>query len=487
MSRAGTHVARSRRSDEVSDGLNEASYEYVAHSPLVGNIALARNQQPVMTTSRQYDNLNRMTRIEALNAQSAPLNSWTYECNAVNQRTAVTNADGCYWIYGYDRLGQVTSGKKHWPGGQVVAGEQFEYVFDDIGNRKLVKTGGDAFGQSLRTASYTPTLLNQITQRVVTPFVDVLGYANSAATVTVNNQAVLRRGEWFRAELGLTNADGPAALDLTTLAVLRQGTNGDLTATNTGRVLAPRTPETFVHEADGNLAQDGLWDYTWDGENRLTWMISRSEVPERSRRWLEFRYDDQGRRISKTVSNRVSGSWSFLTDHRFVYDGWNLLAVVGPDLQPLMTFAWGLGLSGTPQGAGGVGGLLWVTILPQSTNESATFFACSDGNGNVTELVGVSGTTTARYEYAPFGEVLRASETGGFLNPVRFASKYHDTETGLVYYGLRYYRPSTGTWASRDPAGDTRTAARSASLSAFRAFRGLARTSCVCKGEMLSH
>lgn len=121
----------------------------------------------------------------------------------------------------------------------------------------------------------------------------------------------------------------------------------------------------------------------------------------------------------------------------------------------------------------------------RTPDQSATFFACSDGNGNVTELVGVSGTTTARYEYAPFGEVLRASETGGFLNPVRFASKYHDTETGLVYYGLRYYRPSTGTWASRDPAGDTRTAARSASLSAFRAFRGLARTSCVCKGEML--
>jgi len=37
------------------------------------------------------------------------------------------------------------------------------------------------------------------------------------------------------------------------------------------------------------------------------------------------------------------------------------------------------------------------------------------------------------------------------LNPFRFSTKYEDDETGLIYYGCRYYNPSTGRWPSRDP------------------------------------
>jgi len=37
--------------------------------------------------------------------------------------------------------------------------------------------------------------------------------------------------------------------------------------------------------------------------------------------------------------------------------------------------------------------------------------------------------------------------------PLRFSTKYHDDETDLVYYGLRYYNPELGRWVSRDPIG----------------------------------
>jgi RHS repeat-associated protein len=36
-------------------------------------------------------------------------------------------------------------------------------------------------------------------------------------------------------------------------------------------------------------------------------------------------------------------------------------------------------------------------------------------------------------------------------NPFRWSTKYTDNETGLVYYGYRYYQPTTGRWLSRDP------------------------------------
>ena len=51
----------------------------------------------------------------------------------------------------------------------------------------------------------------------------------------------------------------------------------------------------------------------------------------------------------------------------------------------------------------------------------------------------------------PFGEVLRATGPMATINPFRFSTKFQDDETGLLYYGYRYYDPSTGRWNSRDP------------------------------------
>ena len=39
-------------------------------------------------------------------------------------------------------------------------------------------------------------------------------------------------------------------------------------------------------------------------------------------------------------------------------------------------------------------------------------------------------------------------------NPFRFSTKYQDDETELLYYGYRYYAPSTGRWLSKDPKGE---------------------------------
>jgi RHS repeat-associated protein len=39
-------------------------------------------------------------------------------------------------------------------------------------------------------------------------------------------------------------------------------------------------------------------------------------------------------------------------------------------------------------------------------------------------------------------------------NPIRYATKYFDKETGLYYYGGRYYDPVTGQWLSREPLGE---------------------------------
>jgi hypothetical protein len=71
-------------------------------------------------------------------------------------------------------------------------------------------------------------------------------------------------------------------------------------------------------------------------------------------------------------------------NRRYYYDGWNRIAEYTTSFWTAHnTFTWGLDLSGTMQGAGGVGGLLvmrWVSDAGQPD-----YFPTYDGNGNVSE------------------------------------------------------------------------------------------------------
>jgi len=108
---------------------------------------------------------------------------------------------------------------------------------------------------------------------------------------------------------------------------------------------------------------------------------------------VEFAYDYLGRRVRKVVNG---------VTNRFVYDGWNVVAEVRDQMSEVGTnyYVWGLDLSGSLQGAGGirlrsratagqVGGLL-ATI-----RDGEGYFPCCDANGNVTGLVDTNGATVA--------------------------------------------------------------------------------------------
>ncbi len=115
------------------------------------------------------------------------------------------------------------------------------------------------------------------------------------------------------------------------------------------------------------------------------------------------------------------------------------------------SYAWGPDLSVTMDGAGGVGGLAWVTLHTASGPASGAHFTCYDGNGNIVALVSsTTGDVTARYEYGPFGEPIRISGPAASLNPFRFSTKRTENNTDLVLYEYRAYNPSLGRWLSRD-------------------------------------
>jgi RHS repeat-associated protein len=420
----------------------------LTNSSLVDNVAFKNGGTTRMTTSNRFDNLNRLTR-KASQTGAVAVATFNYALNTANQRTAITNADSSRWAYAYDTLGQVTSGKRYWSDGGIVAGQQFEYSFDDIGNRLTVASGGDQSGANLRSQNYSANNLNQYTQRTVPPYVDVQGSAHSNATVTVNLQSTYRKAEYFRAELSADNSSGPLWFGVTNVAVLTNGSGPDIVTTNEGNVLVAKATETFLHDLDGNLTSDSLWTNTWNGENRLIATESRTDVPSAGRAKETWTHLPDGRWIERVVANWNGSAYTNAYTNRFVWDGQVLLAILDHTNGLVSSFVRGLDLSGSIQGAGGVGGVAAVNIATNGVH-----FTAFDGNGNVSSLASsTDGAVTANYEYSPFGETLRANGVVAKANLIRFSTQFAGDVTGHKKY-LHRDRMDAGRWLSRDLLGD---------------------------------
>jgi RHS repeat-associated protein len=83
----------------------------------------------------------------------------------------------------------------------------------------------------------------------------------------------------------------------------------------------------------------------------------------------------------------------------------------------------------------------------------------------------VTGQVTANFDYDAFGREVRATgpktpasgQPPGLapgdpwvdVLPFHFSTKFTDRESGLNYYGYRFYDPVDGRWLSRDPMGES--------------------------------
>jgi RHS repeat-associated protein len=423
----------------VTSGVDSTTYTYAANSGLVTGASTARGGVPRLAVTSEYDALERLTSISSSSGASV-ISSHAYNYNLLNQRTESLLENGSKWHYQYDTMGQVTDGQKRNESGWSVPGMKFGYSFDGIGNRSSSTING-------RAGSYAANVANQYTERQVPGAVDIRGKANLLTKVTVNTELTDRLHEYFYKELEVDNSGAPQYVGVSVVAVKNDaGPNGeDIQSEKFGNLFLAKNPEVFTHDEEGNLTSDGRWNYTWDGENRLIGQETIVTVPTAAKQKLEYSYDAESRRIQKKVFGWDGSVWLLENDHRYLYDGWNLVAEMDATNIMLRNFVWGLDLSRTPQGAGGVGGLVAIREGAES------HLPCYDGNGNAMALVKASDQSiSARYEYGPFGESLVAEEIG-VSNPFRFSTKFQDKETGLYYYGFRYYSPETGRWLSRDP------------------------------------
>ena len=96
-----------------------------------------------------------------------------------------------------------------------------------------------------------------------------------------------------------------------------------------------------------------------------------------------------------------------------------------------------------------------VALLPVGVSAQVVEYYHLDIIGNVRAVTSQAGAVVERHDYLPFGEEWN---TQPGAQPKRFTGKERDAETGLDYFGARYYSFRTGRFTSVDPLMDQRTA-----------------------------
>jgi RHS repeat-associated protein len=209
-------------------------------------------------------------------------------------------------------------------------------------------------------------------------------------------------------------------------------------------------------DADGNMVRLDDHILAFDAENRLatyTFGIGSETGTLRT----AYNQDHLGRRVKKLSQESKQKNpggivpltyWHTNEVTTFVYDGWNLIHETISNTNGTsdsIEYAWGLDLSGTLQGAGGVGGLLF------EKRNGVIYIPCYDASGNITSYVDTNGTVRAYRQFDAFGKTI--AKGGDMVDVLHFwfSTKYLDHDTGLYYYGYRYYSPMLQRWINRDP------------------------------------
>jgi RHS repeat-associated protein len=233
---------------------------------------------------------------------------------------------------------------------------------------------------------------------------------------------------------------------------------------------------TYGYDANGNLISgtNGHTSFVYDDENRLIqwfWYGAGSGSCSNGAARTDFIYDGLGRlrkRIEYSATNSapppaVPGGlppsspdcfWSLGPETRYIYDGKRVIQERDGNNNLLVNYTRGPDLSGSLEGAGGIGGLLARSDRYFSGNLTNHNYYHADGNGNITYLVNGSQGLAASYRYDPFGKTTSSSGTLASMNVYRFSSKEVHANSGMYYYLYRFYDPNLQRWINRDPAGE---------------------------------
>ena len=215
---------------------------------------------------------------------------------------------------------------------------------------------------------------------------------------------------------------------------------------------------TYTYDADGN--QTG-WthdtngtrrDIVWDDENRIQSVADNGQTKT-------YKYDDQGQRLIKrgpqgetVYVNQFYTQRPGATGTKHIYAGTSRIAskLVRQDVP-----------NSNPNG--------------NTPFEKDLYFFHPDHLGSSNYVTDLNGKLYEHLEYFPFGEGWIEENTNQQRTPYLFSAKELDEETGLYYFGARYYDPRTSVWQSSDPILASYLPNRTSDAKALRGMGGVYR------------
>jgi RHS repeat-associated protein len=390
-------------------------------------------QQPTgaWTNGFAYDDAKRLTNVtsqagsfgyayDAVRLQlpaklSLPNSSYitnVYDVNARLLSTMLNNSSGATLdaaTYGYNTANQRTNFLN-------AAGTNVAFTYDDIGQLKIATSSVAAENRGY--AYDAAWNLNDRTNNGV----------NTTFSVDVKNQLTSAGSTNFHydANGNLTNRTPSSGFAVTNFYDVENRLVAVMTSSNSGVGTIP-IQTTFVYDGLGRLRQQIWWTNSAGGGSG-----GGSPPPPTG----------------------GTNTWFIVGGIEYIYDGNRVIQERDYNNNPLVSYTRGNDLSGTMQGAGGIGGLLARSDGYSSGNFSDHNFYHADGNGNITYLVNSSQALAASYRYDPFGNLISSSGSLAVSNTYRFSSKEFIPSVGLYYYLFRFYDPSLQRWLTRDPFGE---------------------------------
>ena len=405
-----------------SDGTPSVNFTYDAlgRQATAGGLTYTYNNKGYLTgiggMSYYYDAYGR--RSSAIHMTS--IVEYTYD---IRSRLATVSSPSSYYkaTYNYNAKNQLAGYAVTSMQAPTTAFYSQVRTFDDYGRLTGIKqeTPPTSLQGNGYNETYTYNSANQLTSR------------SSGRSYTYN--AIGELASEVRSEY-TTNYIYDLIGNRQTMSVVRTTgtTSTNYTGNNVNRYTAVgSTSYANAYDADGNMVLYNGWTLGWDGENRLK-SASKGSTN------ISYAYDALNRRISETKGTNTT---------HFTWDGYNLfheitLTTNGIGAGSEKSYVWGLDLSGTLQGAGGIGGLLWQD--DNITHEKS--FAFYDNNGNITKYITSNYTLGASYNYDAF-----LNGSTGTAYRFQASTKSWNNDLGLLDYQFRAYSPTLGRWIQEDP------------------------------------
>ena len=173
-----------------------------------------------------------------------------------------------------------------------------------------------------------------------------------------------------------------------------------------------------ISNAKGNPSN---FNYAYDYENRLTTITYPDGKKSR------YTYNGGGKRILTDEEGQIT---------KYLYDGLTAIIERSTDGATHTYYTRGIGYGG------GIGSLISVQQGPDSS------YYHYDGIGTVTEMTDSAAKTAKSYTYDAFGNIL--TQNGLVQDPYSFSTKEYSAQSGLVYFGARWYDPGIGRFITED-------------------------------------